>query len=216
MKELVIATQNKKKLEEIREILKGLDLKITSLVDYSFAPKIVENGVTFRDNAIKKALKISRFNGKLTLGEDSGLCINALGGKPGVYSARFSGKNKSDALNNQKVLKLLGNLPLSKRRAHYSCAVAIADAGKLIGSVECRCFGRIGFKPRGDYGFGYDPVFIIPKYKKTFAQLGPKIKHKMSHRYLALKKAEKIIAGYLKNKGQCYILKKAAKGGGYG
>lgn len=198
MKELVIATQNKKKLEEIREILRGLNLKIISLAGYSSLPRIIENGNTFRENAVKKAVKIARFTGKLTLGEDSGLCINALSGSPGVYSARFSGHDKDDNKNNQKVLKLLEKFPLSKRRAHYSCAVAIADAGGLIAFAEGKCFGFIGFRPQGEYGFGYDPVFIIPRYKKTFAQLGPQIKHKISHRYKALKKAGKIITGYLR------------------
>lgn len=201
MKELVIATQNKKKLKEIREILKELDLKIISLAGYSSPPGIIENGKTFRENAVKKAIEIARFTGKLTLGEDSGLCINALGGSPGVYSARFSGQDKDDNKNNRKVLKLLEKVPLSKRRAHYSCAAAIADAGGLIAVTEGKCSGFIGFRPQGEYGFGYDPVFIIPKYKKTFAQLGPQIKHKISHRYKALKKAGKIITGYLKRGG---------------
>ncbi len=198
MNELVIATQNKKKLEEIREILKGLNLKINSLTDYSSLPRIIENGKTFQENAVKKAVRIARFTGKLTLGEDSGLCINALGGLPGVYSARFSGNDKDDNKNNQKVLKLLEKFPFSKRKAHYSCAVAIADAKGLIAVAEGKCFGFISFRPQGEYGFGYDPVFIIPGYKKTFAQLGPQIKHKISHRYRALKKAKKIITGYLR------------------
>lgn len=198
MKELVIATKNKKKLKEIREILKGLDLKTISLAGYFNLPRIIENGKTFRENSVKKAVKIARFTGKLTLGEDSGLCINALGGSPGIYSARFSGHDKDDNKNNQKVLKLLAKFPFSKRRAHYSCAVAIADAEGLIGVAEGKCFGFIGFRPQGEYGFGYDPVFIIPGYKKTFAQLGPRIKHKISHRYKALKKARKIITGYLR------------------
>ena len=195
--ELVVATKNKKKLEEIKEILKGLDLKISSLINYNRTPGIIENGRTFRDNAIKKAVKIARFTKKLTLGEDSGLCVDALGGKPGVYSSRFAGKNKSDAGNNAKVLKLLGSLPLNKRKAHYVCAVALADKDGLLSVVEGRCSGFIGFDLKGKYGFGYDPVFVIPKYKKTFAELGSCIKHKMSHRFRALEKAKKIIQKYI-------------------
>ena len=195
--ELVVSTKNKKKLQEIKEILKGLDLKISSLINYNRAPRIIENGRTFRDNAIKKAVKIARFTKKLTLGEDSGLCVDALGGKPGVYSSRFAGKNKSDAGNNAKVLKLLGSLPLNKRKAHYVCAVALADKDGLLSVVEGRCNGSIGFELKGKYGFGYDPIFVIPKYKKTFAQLGPRIKHKMSHRFRALEKAKKIIQKYI-------------------
>lgn len=195
--ELVVATKNKKKLEEIREILRGIDLKISSLADYSNFPRIIENGKAFRENAIKKAVKIARFTKKLTLGEDSGLCVDALGGKPGIYSSRFAGKGKSDLKNNLKLLRLLEGLPPNKRKAHYICAVALADKDKLIGVVEGRCDGLIGFKMQGHFGFGYDPLFIIPKYKKTFAQLGPHIKHKMSHRYRALEKAKKIIRKYV-------------------
>lgn len=197
--ELIVATKNKKKLEEIREILKDLDLKITSLADYSKVPRIIENGKTFKENAIKKALKIAHFTGKLTLGEDSGLEVEALAGKPGIYSSRFAGKDKDDLKNNLKLLKLLAGLPLNKRKARYVCAVALADKDGLVAVAEGRCSGLIGFELKGDFGFGYDPLFIIPKYKKTFAQLGPVVKHKMSHRYRALFKAKRIILDYLKS-----------------
>lgn len=203
--ELIVATKNKKKLAEIKEILKGLNFRISSLANYKNAPRIVENGNTFKANAIKKAVKIARFTKKLTLGEDSGLCVYALGGKPGVYSSRFSGKDKSDLKNNLKLLKLLGGLPLSKRKAYYACAVALADKEGLVGVVEARCLGIIGFELKGNSGFGYDPLFIIPKYKKTFAELGEKIKHKMSHRYLALKKARRLFLKYIElSKHSCY------------
>ena len=195
--ELVIATKNKNKLQEIKHILKGLNLKITSLADYAMTPRIIENGATFKENAIKKALKIARFSGELTLGEDSGLCVAALGGSPGVYSSRFSGKDKSDLKNNLKLLRLLKGVPYQKRRAHYVCAAALADRKGLVGAREAKCKGIIGFETKGRYGFGYDPLFIIAKYRKTFAQLGPKIKHKMSHRYYALKKVKIIIQKYI-------------------
>lgn len=191
--ELVVATKNKKKLKEIREILRGTKLKLTCLADYKGSPRIVENGKSFKENAAKKALKNARFTGKLTLGEDSGLCVDALGGKPGIYSSRFAGKDKSDAKNNQKLLKLLGSLPPGKRKAHYTCAVALADQDGLLGVVEGRCNGTIGFTPRGKAGFGYDPLFIPAGYKKTFAQLGERVKHRISHRFKALKKVGKII-----------------------
>jgi XTP/dITP diphosphohydrolase len=194
---LIIATKNKKKLLELKAILKGINLKISSLSDYSKVPRIIENGRTFKENAAKKAIKIAGFTKTLVLGEDSGLCVNALNGAPGIYSSRFSGRHKSDIQNNLKLLKLLKGLPLSKRNAHYVCAVALADKDGLIGVVEGRCNGLIGFETKGIRGFGYDPLFLIPKYKKTFAQLGEKIKHKMSHRYYALKKARKIIKKYI-------------------
>lgn len=197
--ELVVATKNKKKLSEIRDLLKGLKVEITSLADYPNSPRIIENGKTFQENARIKALKIARFTKKLTLGEDSGLEVDALAGAPGVRSSRFSGKNKSDIQNNLKLMHLLEGVPTVKRTAHYRCAVALADNKGLIFETEGSCSGRIGFEQKGSAGFGYDPLFVIPKYKKTFAELGERIKHKMSHRFRALKPLRKIIASYLKN-----------------
>ncbi|MFH1577547.1 MAG: non-canonical purine NTP pyrophosphatase [Candidatus Omnitrophota bacterium] len=209
---LVIASRNQKKTKEIKDILKGLNLKITSLQDYSSAPYITENGKTFKENAIKKATKIARFTQGLTLGEDSGLEVAALGGKPGVHSSRFSGKGKSDLKNNLKLLRLLGKLPIAKRKARYVCSVALADENGLLGVIEGACSGVIGFQMRGSSGFGYDPLFIprvskitkgrpgkltvLRNNKKTFAQLGLCIKHKMSHRFRALNKARRVISRY--------------------
>jgi XTP/dITP diphosphohydrolase len=198
--ELVVATKNKKKLEEIREILSDMPVTISSLADYSQAPRIIENGKTFRANAIKKAQRTGQALRKLTLGEDSGLCVNALGGRPGVYSSRFSGKGKNDTGNNNKVLRLLEGVPLRERRAHYTCAVALADAKGLVGVTEGKCYGMIGLEPRGHAGFGYDPLFIVPACKKTFAELGVAVKHTMSHRYRALVKAKVMIQRYIERK----------------
>lgn len=191
--ELLVATKNAKKLKEIKEILADLDIKVTSLANYPKVPRIVENGNDFGENAVKKAVIIARASGKLTMGEDSGLCVDALGGAPGVKSARFAGKSKSDTQNNLKLLKLLDGLPPTKRKAHYVSAVAIADANGVVGVVGGKCNGFIGFAPRGHTGFGYDPLFVIPKYRKTFAELGPRIKHTMSHRFKALKKVRRLL-----------------------
>ncbi|MGE5307501.1 MAG: XTP/dITP diphosphatase [Deltaproteobacteria bacterium] len=196
MIELVVATRNRKKLEEIREILGDLKVRLSSLADYPDAPEVVEDGKTFKENAAKKARVIAAFTGKLTMGEDSGLCVDALGGAPGVYSARFAGKGKDDEKNNQKLLRLLKGK--RDRKAHYVCAVALADPGHLVGVVEGTCSGVIGTEPHGTFGFGYDPLFVIPRYRKTFAQLGPAIKHSMSHRFRALKKAGELLAKYLR------------------
>lgn len=197
MLELVVATKNKKKLAEVKTLLKDFGLKISSLADYKNLPRIIENGKSFQENAVKKAVKIAAATGKLTLGEDSGLCVDALGGDPGVYSARFSGKNKDDRQNNLKLLKLLKGLPLSKRKAHYVCAVALANKNGLIGVVEGRCNGLIGFELKGRHGFGYDPLFVIPKHRKTFGELDERIKHKLSHRYRALKKIRIFLNKYI-------------------
>lgn len=200
--ELVVATGNRKKLREIKDILRGLPLKITSLADYPDPPRIIEDGKDFTENAVKKAVKIARFTGKLTLGEDSGLCVDALGGAPGIYSSRFSGRNKSDLQNNLKLLRLLKDVPPEKRGAHYVCAAALADKEGLVGVAGGTCSGRIGFEPKGSSGFGYDPLFVIARRKKTFAELGERVKHKMSHRFRALKKAGKILQKYIeKHKG---------------
>ena len=195
---LLVATKNKKKLLEIKELLKGLSVKVISLADYPQPIRIIENGKSFKENAAKKAVQAGRFTKALTLGEDSGLCVDALGGGPGIYSSRFSGKNKSDRQNNLKLLRMLEGLPLVKRKAHYVCAAALADRHGLIAVVEDRCSGLIGYEEKGERGFGYDPLFIIPRYKKTFAQLGEDIKHRMSHRFKALRKIRPHIVTYLK------------------
>ncbi|MDD5561967.1 MAG: RdgB/HAM1 family non-canonical purine NTP pyrophosphatase [Candidatus Omnitrophica bacterium] len=197
MIQMVVTTRNKKKLSEIKEILKGIKVGLSSLDNYKDAPRVLENGKSFKENAVKKAVKLARFTGELCLGEDSGLCVDALDGAPGICSARFSGRDKSDLKNNLKLLKLLKDLPLSKRKAHYVCAVALADKKGLLGVVEGNCSGLIAFEQRGSAGFGYDPLFYIPKYKKTFGQLGEKIKHKMSHRFHALRKSRLLIEKYI-------------------
>ena len=197
--ELLDATKNKKKLEEIVELLSDLNIKVTSLADYRGMPLVIEDGKTFAQNAIKKAATIALFTGKLVLGEDSGLEVKALHNKPGVYSARYSGPKATDKKNNLKLLRELKGLPLKKRTARYQCAVALANGKHLIGVVSGNCKGKIGFRSKGSFGFGYDPLFIIEKYDKTFAQLGPQVKHKMSHRYKALLKARPLIESYLKN-----------------
>ncbi|MBM3248478.1 MAG: RdgB/HAM1 family non-canonical purine NTP pyrophosphatase [Candidatus Omnitrophica bacterium] len=196
--DLVIATKNKKKLKEIEELLGDLNLRILSLADFPRAPKIIEDGKTFDQNAIKKAATISMYTGKLTMGEDSGLEVNALKNKPGVYSSRYSGEDATDRKNNLKLLRDLKGTPLKRRAARYRCSIAIADKHKLITVVNGSCNGLIGFRSKGSTGFGYDPLFLIPKYNKTFAELGEKIKHTMSHRAKAIKKAKKVMAGFLR------------------
>lgn len=196
--DLIVATRNKKKLKEIKELLQDLGLKIISLEDFPNAPKIVEDGKTFDQNAIKKAATIAMYTGKLTMGEDSGLEVKALKNKPGVYSSRYSGEGATDRKNNLKLLRELKNVPLKKRTARYRCSIAIADKSRLITVVSGSCSGLIGFRSKGNTGFGYDPLFIIPKYNKTFAELGEKIKHTMSHRAKAIQKAKKVMAGFLR------------------
>ncbi|MFH0877061.1 MAG: RdgB/HAM1 family non-canonical purine NTP pyrophosphatase [Candidatus Omnitrophota bacterium] len=201
MTELLVATKNEKKLREIKELLADLPFRITSLKDCKNLPEIVEDGKTFAQNAIIKAATIAQATGKLVLGEDSGLEVRVLGKRPGVYSARYAAKgphaNASDEANNAKLLRELRGVPFKKRVAHYRCSVVLADRKHLIGVVSGSCRGLIGFRSKGTHGFGYDPLFVIEKYAKTFGQLGPEIKHTLSHRYKALLKARRLLKKYL-------------------
>ena len=197
--QLVIATKNEKKLRELRRYLKFVKADVVSLKEFQNIPRIVENGHTFKENAAKKALVVSRFANGLALADDSGLAVAALGGRPGVKSSRFAGPGKSDKANTRKVLKLLGGLGLNNRKARFICAVAIADKGRIVKLIEQSCSGLIAFEPKGRHGFGYDPVFLIPEYGRTFGQMGLKAKDRMSHRSKALKKAREFLRKYLVN-----------------
>jgi len=195
--DLVVATRNKDKLREIKELLKGLRVKVFSLDSFNDVPEVVEDGKTLEGNAIKKAVQVSEFLKKFVVSDDSGLEVEYLKGDPGVYSARFSGKNATYKTNNEKLMKLLKKIPLSKRKACFRCVIAVADKGKVIGIAEGKCCGNIDFESKGDNGFGYDPVFIPDGFKKTFAQMGASQKNKISHRSIALKGAKKIISDHL-------------------
>jgi len=197
-KELIVATTNKGKLREIKDLLKDLPLMIRSLADFPDAPKIIEDGHTFIQNALKKAATIALYTGKLTLGEDSGLEVKALENKPGIYSARFSGPNATDKKNNQKLLRSLRGVPFDQRQARYRCSAALVDSEGIIDVVDRRCSGLITFRSKGKNGFGYDPLFFLPRYNKTFGELDPSIKAKISHRARALAKIKKSLQKYLK------------------
>ena len=193
VKEIAVATRNKDKIKEIRKILKDLNVRILALGNFNNIPKIAEDGKTFEENASKKARIISNFTDRLTIADDSGLEVEALGGRPGVKSSRFAGKKTDYAKNNAKLLRLLQGMPASKRKARFVCVISIAKNGRVLNVVRGTCRGSIGFETRGRTGFGYDPLFISPEYGKTFAELGPRIKNRISHRYRALKKAKIVI-----------------------
>ena len=195
--ELIVATTNQGKLREIRELLRDFNFKITSLSDYPDAPKTEEDGKNFAQNALKKAATIALYTGKLTLGEDSGLEVKALGNKPGIYSARFSGPNATDKKNNAKLLRELRGVPLKKRQARYRCFAALVDGKGVIDVVNGSCSGVIALKGKGNNGFGYDPLFFLPRYNKTFGELDPAIKAKISHRAKALSKVKKVLKQYV-------------------
>ena len=195
--ELVVATRNQDKLKEIKTLLKGLPIKVISLNSFKDVPEVIEDGKTLQANARKKAIQVSRHLKRLAVADDSGLEVLVLGNRPGVYSARFSGKGATYSSNNEKVMRLLKAVPRSKRKACFRCVIAVADKGKVVGIAEGRCRGRIGFEPKGRSGFGYDPIFVPNGHKKTFAQMGLKKKNKISHRSKALVKAKKLIIDFL-------------------
>ncbi len=199
MKELLVATRNGGKVRELQGLLDEYGIKVTSLWDYPDMPEIVEDGKTFEENAAKKALVIAKHTGRLVMGEDSGLEVKALGYRPGIYSARYSGEDATDEENNKKLLEELKNVPRLKRQARYRSYIALANPKGVIGVVDGKCNGLIALKPQGTNGFGYDPLFFIPSYNKTFGQLDPAIKAKISHRARALWKFKKQFGTYLEN-----------------
>jgi len=191
--EVVIASKNKGKIVEIKNILSDLEIKFLSLYDYPYLPTVIEDGDTFEENAIKKAKLISKLTGKITLSDDSGLEVDWLNGAPGVNSACFGGDRLTDRERNQKLLDLLKIVPIPERRARFKCVVAIAIPDKEIKTVSGECQGIINLTPKGNQGFGYDPIFIPDGYDKTFAELGSKIKDRISHRSIAFLKAKEIL-----------------------
>ena len=190
---LVLGTNNRKKGIELAELLAPHTIEVRTLADFDKTLDVVEDGQTFLDNARKKAVEQAQFLNAWVVGEDSGLCVDALDGAPGVYSARFSalaeGNNASDAENNRLLLEKLKNVPLEKRTAHYVCTAALADpTGTIHGEAEGRCRGRILFEHSGEGGFGYDPLFEVIEYHQTFGTLPPMVKRVISHRARAMRK----------------------------
>lgn len=179
---VVLATRNPGKRKELEALLSDLPLEIFALDEFQNCPEIVEDGRTFQENATKKALAIAKFTGMMAIGEDSGIEVDALGNKPGIYSARFAGPNATDEDNNRLLLHKLRNVPRAKRSARYRCVIVCAAAGKVLFTVEGECAGLIAQAPTGTNGFGYDPIFYIPMMRKTFGELPPEVKNQFSHR----------------------------------
>jgi len=195
--ELLVATRNHGKVREIRKALRGRGFRIRSLRDFEDVPDVEEDGRTFGENALKKARFYWKFFNLLTVSDDSGLVVDSLNGRPGIYSARFAGEKATDQENNQKLLSLMENVPISKRGARFQCAIAIVSPLGKEEVVEGECRGKIGFKEVGKKGFGYDPLFILPQLKKTVAQLTLEEKNRVSHRGKALKKLKRVIGKFV-------------------
>jgi XTP/dITP diphosphohydrolase len=186
---LVLGTRNVKKRGELQEILSDLGVDLRDLTGYPDAPEVEEDGKTFEDNARKKAVELARHLKLWVLGEDSGLVVPALNGRPGVYSARYAGKQGDDEANNARLLAELAPLPEDRRAAYYVCTAALAGPDGVVRAVvEGRCHGVIIAEARGPGGFGYDPLFLVPEYHRTFGELSARVKHALSHRGRALAK----------------------------
>ena len=179
---IVFASGNEGKVREIREMLAGMGIELLSLKDYPAVPDIVEDGETFLENALKKAKIISAITGETVLADDSGLQVDALGGAPGIYSARFAGENATDDDNVTLLLSRLRDVPPEKRTASFCCVLVLYRTDGHYVSFESRWPGLIIDERRGHNGFGYDPVFYVPELNKTAAELPPEIKNKVSHR----------------------------------
>ena len=192
---LLIATRNAGKMRELRQLLGGVPYEIVSLDDLGIADEIAETGATFEENAALKAEGCSRLSGLLTLADDSGLEVDALGGAPGVRSARYAGAEASDADRVSLLLKNLANTRADDRSARFRCVIAIAAPGARTRFYAGVCEGRIAPAPRGDNGFGYDPIFDFPDLGMTMAELPTERKNAVSHRARAAKKAAAALAG---------------------
>ena len=184
---VVIATRNRKKFEEMAAILRGLDLAIRSLADFGHLPTVPETGETFEENAKAKALAYAQATGEWALADDSGLEVDALGGRPGVRSSRWGGEEGNDGLNNRTLLEALADHPKETWTARYRCVVALATPDRVLLVAEGACEGRITDRPAGANGFGYDPYFFVPSEGRTMAQLAPSAKNRRSHRGRAIR-----------------------------
>ena len=189
MPRLVLGTRNRKKRDELADLLRDLPLEIVDLSSYPDAPEIEETGSTFEENARLKASGVARALKEWVLAEDSGLVVPALDGRPGVYSARYAGKQGDDEANNQRLLTEIGPLSDEKRAAYYICVAALANPdGEVIAITDGRCHGTIIQERRGTGGFGYDPLFLVREYHRTFGELSLRVKQALSHRGRAVVK----------------------------
>jgi XTP/dITP diphosphohydrolase len=189
--ELLVGTTNRGKLDEVQGYLKGLPLKTLALPSLGTWPAVVEDGVTYEDNALKKARTLAEYSGYLTLADDSGLEVEALNGAPGIYSARYCGERGNDEKNNEKLLEELKRVTEGKRTARFVCVLALCapkSHGAKEWTVRESCEGRVAFSPTGQNGFGYDPIFFYPQLGKTFGEIDRETKATVSHRGKALRK----------------------------
>lgn len=185
---IVFASGNQGKVNEVKAMLAGTGIELVSLSGYANVPEIVEDGISFEENALKKARIISEFTGEAVLADDSGLVVDVLNGEPGIYSSRYAGEKATDVENNEKLLAKLKNIPAEKRTAFFLCVLVLYKKDGTFDFFEGKWQGRIIDEKRGSNGFGYDPIFWIPEMKMTAAELPSDIKNKVSHRGQAVAK----------------------------
>ncbi|MGM0470970.1 MAG: XTP/dITP diphosphatase [Bacillota bacterium] len=194
MNKLFLATGNRGKIKEFKKLLADLDVEIKTTFDYNNVPEVIEDGQTLRANALKKARQLAEFSKMLTIADDTGLLVDALDGKPGVYSARYAGEDVTYEENNKKLLQELSGVEAEGRTARFKTVIAlVSPQGKEEVVTGC-CEGVISSKLRGERGFGYDPLFIPEGYDRTFAELSAETKNQISHRAKALTKLKKVLS----------------------
>lgn len=186
-KPLVLATRNNGKIEEMKTMLSPYGIEVKGVSEYPECPEVEEDGVTFQENARKKAETISKVLGLPALADDSGLEVDAMEGRPGVYSARFAGPHATDEDNINKLIESMKDVPAGERQARFRCVLALAVPGRETWFTEGACEGHIVLEPKGSHGFGYDPIFYLPELEKTMAQLSKDEKNDMSHRGKAVR-----------------------------
>lgn len=198
MDNLLVATNNPGKIREYEALLADLPVEITFPGQEGLDMEVAETGDTFEENARLKAVAFAQASGLLTLADDSGLEVDALGGAPGVHSARYAGPGASDEDRYRKLLAALADVPPDRRSARFRCVVAVAQPDGAVYTADGVCEGQIGFEPRGEHGFGYDPVFLVQGYDGlTMAELDPEVKNRISHRARAARAAQPILARLL-------------------
>lgn len=198
IEKIVVATKNKGKISEIKEILSDLPVKIVSIEEEGIEIDIVEDGKTFKENALKKAHAVKNFTASIVIADDSGLEVDYLNGAPGIYSSRFAGEIATDEQNNKKLISMMKGVEESKRSARFVCVIAVVTQDNSYFTVTGECRGAIALKPSGQNGFGYDPLFFIPEYNATMANLDADIKNSISHRAHALKNMKEKLKTYFK------------------
>lgn len=190
---IVLATRNQHKKQELIALLRGLDITIRTLDDFPEAPEVIEDGDTCEANAMKKAVEVARYTGLTAVADDTGLEVDALGGRPGVFAARYAGEQATYEDNCRKLLHELQGIPAERRRGRFVTVAAIATPDGKQMSATGVLEGVIAEEPTGSHGFGYDPVFVLPEYGQTLAQLSPEVKNRISHRARAFTQAKTLL-----------------------